>query len=579
MARIPEQFIDDLIARVDIVALIDQRVPLQGSGSEFKACCPFHNEKTPSFTVSPVKQFYHCFGCGAHGTAVGFLMNYDNLDFLDAIDTLAAHVGMTVPKVDRIDGDKREARNHAEAIIAQANEWYQAQLKTHAEGKVAIQYLKDRGLDGKTAANFGVGLAPSGWDNLIKAVTSTPEQVESLAQAGLAIKKDEGGYYDRFRARIMFPIEDYRGKLIGFGGRVLGEGEPKYLNSPETVLFHKGAELYGYHRARRAMGTADEAVVVEGYMDVVGLAQHGVDNAVATLGTATTPLHLQRLFRAASSVVFCFDGDRAGRQAAWRAMKVSLPEMQDGRQIKFLLMPEGEDPDSLIRQQGKDDFQQRLREATPLDTFIFDGLTQRLDLNQMDQRAKLAVLAHPLLQSLAEGNFKTMMFARLSELVGVTQRAGSISKTSLTQASRQEEPEQKAQRNKYSSLVVHALRLLIQNTSLVSIANEFEFDKSLAGMALFDQLVGLINSSKQINTATIVERYRDSRDFEILKSMALSKDVPPLDKQAEDFRNVLNKIEAEARQAVINNLLQKGLNNLNKQERLTLQALYKLQQN
>lgn len=557
MARIPEQFIDELISRSDIAELIDHRVPLQRAGSEFRACCPFHNEKTPSFYVSPVKQFYHCFGCGAHGTVISFLMNYDNMEFLDVVDVLAAQAGMQVPKDSRPDDESREKQAALYDIVASANRWYQLQLKQHPDARQAVEYLKARGLDGSTAVEFGIGFAPDGWDNLIKELGSDAQSLALLAKAGLVIKKDEGGYYDRFRGRVMFPIEDHRGKLVGFGGRVIGKGEPKYLNSPETPLFHKGSELYGLYKARREMGKFDESVVVEGYMDVVGLAQNGVNNAVATLGTATTPVHLQRLFRAASGVVFCFDGDRAGRKAAWRALQVALPFMQDGRQIKFLLMPDGEDPDSLIRQEGHQAFTHRLSEALSLDTFLFNSLTRELNLSQMDQRAKLASLARPLLQTLPQGNYKTMMYAHLSELVGVNQRQdqSASSPVPAPKLSPERAPHAAAAQP-VSPHVRDSLRLLLQYPELVEVANEFELHADAnRWLELLDQLIGMINVNPQINTARLLERLRYNELHSVLEKLASREFDLEEDKRQDHLRDLMSRIDLASLQKQVTALL------------------------
>ncbi len=545
MPRIPEQFIDELISQSDIAELIDHRVPLQRAGSEFRACCPFHNEKTPSFYVSPAKQFYHCFGCGAHGTVISFLMNYDNMEFLDAVDVLAAQAGMQVPKDARPDDKSRAKQVALFDIVASANRWYQRQLKKHPDASQAVDYLKARGLDGSTAVEFGIGFAPDGWDNLIKELGVDSPSLALLAEAGLVIKKDEGGYYDRFRGRVMFPIEDHRGKLVGFGGRVMSEGEPKYLNSPETPLFHKGSELYGLYKARREMGKLDESVVVEGYMDVVGLAQNGVKNAVATLGTATTPVHLQRLFRAAAGVIFCFDGDRAGRKAAWRAMQVALPFMEDGRQIKFLLMPDGEDPDSLIRQEGHQMFRRRLGEALSLDTFLFNSLTRELDLSQMDQRAKLASLARPLLQALPQGNYKTMMYAHLSELVGVNQRQDQRAPTpSPSPVAPPERANQTASTRPITPHARDSLRLLLQYPELVEVANEFELiTDGDSGLELLDQLIGMINVNPQINTARLLERLRYNEQHSVLEKLASREFDLEEDKRQDHLRDLMSAID------------------------------------
>ncbi len=579
MARIPEQFIDELISRSDIAELIDHRVPLQRAGSEFRACCPFHNEKTPSFYVSPAKQFYHCFGCGAHGTVISFLMNYDNMEFLDAVDVLAAQAGMQVPKESQPDDQSRQKQAALYEIVASANNWYQQQLKQHPDARNAIDYLKGRGLDGQTAGEFGVGYAPEGWDNLIKAIGGDAQRLALLAEAGLVIKKDEGGYYDRFRGRVMFPIEDHRGKLVGFGGRVIGKGEPKYLNSPETPLFHKGSELYGLYRARREMGKLDESVVVEGYMDVVGLAQNGVKNAVATLGTATTPVHMQRLFRAASRVVFCFDGDRAGRKAAWRAMQVALPFMQDGRQIKFLLMPDGEDPDSLIRKQGQQDFTRRLAESLSLDAFLFNSLADALDLSQMDQRAKLASLARPLLQTLPPGSFKTMMYAHLSELVGVTQREDQSASPLMPAAVKPELTERAEPVQPITPHVRDSLRLLLQFPELIEVANEFELLTDEGGwLEMLDQLIGIINVNPKINTARLLERLRYNTQHSTLEKFAAIEFDLEEDKRADHLRELMSRIDLASLQKQVRDLTvrlnEQKASDANRTDRKKLSELY-----
>src|SRR3989440_3846691 len=388
---IPQEFIQSLLARVDIVDVVDRHVKLKKAGSNFSACCPFHTEKTPSFTVSPSKQFYHCFGCGAHGNAIGFLMEYQGLAYPEAIRSLAETVGMQVPET----RGKQERPAEAPALTARmmdALSYYRAELK---KSRAAIDYLKGRGLSGEIAARYGLGYAPDGWQNL-EAVFSDYTSPQ-LKDTGLVIDSDPGEgaekksrRYDRFRHRVMFPILDARGNVIGFGGRVIAEGEPKYLNSPETPLFEKGRELYGLYQARRAIRDANEVVVVEGYMDVVALAQHGVENAVATLGTATTPFHLAKLLRLADNVVFCFDGDAAGRKAAWRALDVALPVLADGKVVRFLFLPAADDPDTYVRREGADGFRAALAGAKPLSQFLFGELTSRVDMASEEGRARFA---------------------------------------------------------------------------------------------------------------------------------------------------------------------------------------------
>lgn len=380
--RIPQQFIDDLLNRVDIVEVVDSRVPLKKKGKEYSACCPFHSEKTPSFTVSQNKQFYHCFGCKANGSAIGFLMEYEHLSFPEAIEELARSQGIDVPYEggQRPDPAVKKAQTDLYDLMQQTDQYYQQQLRQHEQAQTAVDYLKQRGLSGEVAKDFGIGFAPDGWDNLIKALGNTAEKEKALVTAGMLIKKENGKCYDRFRDRIMFPIRDRRGRCIAFGGRILPKDQPndkdaKYLNSPETPLFHKGRELYGLYEARQALRDIPRLMVVEGYMDVVALAQFDVRYAVATLGTATTADHLQRLFQLTSEVVFCFDGDRAGKDAAWRALQVCLPEMRDGRETRFMFLPDGEDPDSYIRKIGKETFELEIKKSQTFSEYLFKQLT------------------------------------------------------------------------------------------------------------------------------------------------------------------------------------------------------------
>ncbi len=392
---IPNDFIATLLSRVDIVNVIDRYVPLKKAGANYTACCPFHNEKTPSFTVSPTKQFYHCFGCGAHGTAIGFLMEHGGKAFPDAVEELARDAGVEVPRIERPE-DKARADAAADlgAVLLTAAKFYRAHLKTSQR---AIDYLKSRGLTGPIAARFGIGYAPDGWQSLQGAFPDY--DADALVQAGLVVHSD-GKRYDRFRDRVMFPIHDSRGRVIGFGGRVLDRGEPKYLNSPETPVFSKGRELYGLFLARDAIHNAGVVVVVEGYMDVVALAQHGVEYAVATLGTSTTPIHAQKLFRIADSVVFCFDGDAAGRKAAWRALENTLPVLVDGKNARFLFLPDGEDPDDYVRKRGKVAFEKAIEFAVPLSEFLIGELSARHPPNNAEGRAALLAAARPLIDAI-----------------------------------------------------------------------------------------------------------------------------------------------------------------------------------
>jgi len=412
---IPNDFIQTLLSRVDIVEVIDRYVPLKKAGANYVACCPFHSEKTPSFSVSQSKQFYHCFGCGAHGTAVGFLMEYGGKAFPDAVEELARDAGLEVPRVERPgEREKRDEAQDLNEILLAAARFYRAQLK---ETSRAIEYLKSRGLTGEIAARFGVGYAPDAWQGL-EAVFPKYDAPE-LDAAGLVINGDGGKRYDRFRDRVMFPIHDSRGRVIGFGGRVMGAGEPKYLNSPETPVFSKGRELYGLYLARNAIRDAGRVVVVEGYMDVVALAQHGIEYAVATLGTATTPTHVQKLFRLTDTVVFCFDGDAAGRKAAWRALENALPVLADGKNAVFLFLPDGEDPDDYVRKRGRAAFEQAQQSAVPWSEFLLAELAARHSPTSAEGRAALVAAARPHLAAINAPVLAAILRRRLSELSGL----------------------------------------------------------------------------------------------------------------------------------------------------------------
>ncbi|MGV6807879.1 MAG: DNA primase [bacterium] len=418
--RIPQNFIDDLLDRSDIVEVVGSRVPLKKSGKNYSACCPFHDEKTPSFTVSPDKQFYYCFGCGAGGNSIGFLMDFERVGFIDAVESLAQRLGLEVPREQGSGGSFTRKNQQLYDLLERVDRYYRTQLRKHPGADAAITYLKQRGLSGEIAAEFGIGFAPPGWDNLLNSLGEPDEPDQLLTRVGLLVANpDNNSIYDRFRNRVMFPIRDVRGRVIGFGGRVLGDDKPKYLNSPETPVFHKGRELYGLYEANRALKEIRNLLVVEGYMDVLALAQFGIRNAVATLGTAATAEHMDKLFRYAPEVVFCFDGDEAGRRAAKRAMENVLPVMIDGRSAKFLFLPEGEDPDSLVRAIGAEGFNQRIKKAQPLSEFLFSSLGADTDLDSMDGRARLSKLAAPAINRLPEGVFKDLMLSRLSEMTGL----------------------------------------------------------------------------------------------------------------------------------------------------------------
>ena len=418
---IPQTFIDDLLDRVDIVDVVNSRVQLKKAGKNYKACCPFHEEKSPSFTVAQDKQFYYCFGCGAGGNALGFVMEFDRLDFLPAVELLAKNAGMEIPREAAPDRKVTKQKDNLFSTLTESDKYYRHQLRSHPEAKTAVDYLKARGLSGKIAAQFGIGYAPPGWDNLLKSAGGTDDKNQLLDQSGMIIvKPEEKKQYDRFRHRIMFPIRDQRGRTIGFGGRVLDDSTPKYLNSPETPVFYKGRELYGLYEARQTLKEIPCLIMVEGYMDVIALAQYGIANSVATLGTALTENHLQKLFRYTSELVFCFDGDNAGRRAAARSSEIALPEMRDGVSAKFLFLPDGEDPDSMVRQLGTTAFQEQVQKAQPLSEFLFEQLSEGIDSSTADGKARLSKVCAPQINRIPQGVFRQLMLEELSRRTGIS---------------------------------------------------------------------------------------------------------------------------------------------------------------
>ena len=566
--QIPQHFIDQLLARVDIVDVIGARVPLKKAGRELTACCPFHTEKTPSFTVSPVKQFYHCFGCGQHGTAIGFLMAYDRMSFPEAVEELARQVGLDVPH------DERPERRGPDPqpiydTLEQAARFYQEQLLRHPAARQAIEYLKRRGLSRETATAFGLGYAPPGWDNVLTALGSDEAAVKRLDMAGLLAETDGGKRYDRFRDRVMFPIRDARGRVVGFGGRVLGDATPKYLNSPETPVFHKGRELYGLYEARRVPGTVERLLVVEGYMDVIALAQHGIRNAVATLGTATTTEHLDRLFKTAPEVAFCFDGDRAGREAAWKALNTTLPHLREGREARFLFLPEGEDPDTQVRKEGAEAFSARVRQAQPLSEFLYSRLAAGLDVTTLDGRARLASQAKPLLAQLPPGPFRELMQQRLTELTGVTAAAAPRRPTPA--------PPRKAAMGTIPP-ARRAIALLLRQPD---VARRPDLpagwrDAPAPEVGLLAQLVDLVAARPDIPPAALIERWEDPELREHLGAIqALQLDLIE-DDVPEHFVGTLRRLAELARRAEAERLLRKNdLTSLTDDEKARLREIWR----
>jgi DNA primase len=576
---IPKQFIVDLIDRADVVEVVGRRVQLKKAGKEFKACCPFHDEKTPSFTVSPSKGFYHCFGCGAHGNALDFLMEYDHMEFVEAVESLAQTMGIEVPREE----SQRPARRYDELfeLVASVSAFYREQLKTH---QPAVDYLKARGIDGATAARFGIGYAPAGWSNVLDRFGKSREAIDRLLAAGLVIRKDDGKHYDRFRDRLMFPIRDTRGRTIGFGGRVMGSGEPKYLNSPETVLFHKGRELYGLYEARQALRSIDRLVVVEGYMDVVGLARHGIDFSTATLGTATTDEHLNRLFRLCEDVYFCFDGDRAGRAAAWKALENALPLIREGRQIRFVFLPDGQDPDSYVQAEGSDAFVTALDVALPLSDFLVEELSAQVDLDSVDGRARLAELARPLVSRIPPGVYRELLLEKLAGVVGLaagklesimggtTERAGRNGAAPTTRLRSRAITTQAGK----PSLVRRAITLILHEPAA---AEPIDIEK-LAGVAkpgidLLHDLVETIQSQPNISTAGLLERFRNDSEGQHLGKL-IGVELPVSDDfdTAAELADCVAQLAVAARRERIDSLIKKQrLGDLSAGERDELREL------
>jgi DNA primase len=574
--RIPHGFIDELLTRTDIVDVIDARVALKKAGREYKACCPFHNEKTPSFTVSQVKQFYHCFGCGAHGNAISFLMDYEHMEFVEAVEELARMAGLEVPREASVDTASQAPTQPLYALLDEASRYYRTQLRSHPQAARAIDYLKQRGLTGDIAARFDIGFAPPGWDNLARALGADAAARAALLETGLLIERPEGGgLYDRFRDRIQFPIRDRRGRTVGFGGRVLGDDTPKYLNSPESSVFHKGRELYGLYEARKAVRRLERILVVEGYMDVVALAQFGINYAVATLGTSTTPDHLERLYRTVPEVVFCFDGDRAGRAAAWRALENVLPVLADGREARFLFLPEGEDPDTLVRKIGKETFEHMIAQCVHLSDFLFDHLSDQVDTTSIDGRARLVDLARPLLARMPDSIFRQLMVERLAEIARTdsSHLAGRIGKPPENRAPAGMAPAPAhAAGSGGKSPVREAIAMLLHQPDL---AQRLEMPAvpepdAMPGVTLLLELLDLLQRQPGLNTGAILEHWRGREETRYLHKLAQWTPLTEKLDLAAEIRGHLTLIAQQATEKRINELLQeerkRSLNDLEKQE-------------
>jgi len=565
---IPQTFLDDLLDRVDIVEVIDRRVKLKKTGKNYSARCPFHDEKTPSFSVNPEKQFYYCFGCGAGGNALGFVMDYENVDFPQAVETLASSAGLQVPREPAPGGAARAQSEQGNkplyALLEQVANYYKQQLRQHPQAKNAVDYLKSRGLTGEIAKRFDLGFAPPGWDNLLQALGEDEAQRKLLMQAGMLVENESKRIYDRFRDRVVFPIRDQRGRIIAFGGRVLGDDKPKYLNSPETPIFQKGRELYGLYQAKQANRKLERILVVEGYMDVIALAQHGINYATATLGTATSKAHLERIYRLCPEVVFCFDGDEAGRKAAFRALEATLPCMEDGRQARFLFLPEGEDPDTMVRSGGAEHFQQLLDSATPLETFLFESMEQGLDTSNMDGRARLSKLALPYIRQLPDGVFRQLMFQALAQRTGL--ELNSLMQLEVPPPAPSPEPprydddpgpfrepeEAPGPRQRsavgalatgYSNLAQSAIALLLHQPHIARLT-EVRVLQDLEGedVSLLRELLELLQRRPESNTAMLLGHWYGTTEGELLSRLAGQERLIPTEGIEQQFSDTMSEL-------------------------------------
>ncbi|MDN3651972.1 DNA primase [Thalassotalea ponticola] len=578
---IPRTFIDDLLARTDIVDLVESRVALKKAGKNYQACCPFHSEKSPSFTVSRDKQFYHCFGCGAHGNAISFIMEYDRLEFVDAIEELASFHGL---EVEREESHKTPAQLKKEQLVHKQKQddyqlmsnisgFYQQNLRKHADAPNVISYLKSRGLSGEIVKSFGIGYAADSWDDVVSTFARNRDSQQQLVDLGMAIQGDKARPYDRFRGRLMFPIKDKRGRVIGFGGRVIKDGTPKYLNSPETRIYHKGQELYGLYEAKQNCKDLQRLVVVEGYMDVVALAQHGIPYAVASLGTSTTAEQLQTLFRTVKEVICCYDGDRAGRDAAWRALENALPLVRDGISLKFVFVPDGEDPDTLVRQHGQQAFEQLLDQAMPMSKFLFEHLMSTVDINTLEGKAALADIFQPYIEKLPDSLLKDSIINELANKLGAgsQQQLQKLNKKQTTN-------EKLQQRNNHAKVtpIRLAIALLLEHPHLVSVLDDLSvLDRiDMPGIELFRQLMQQCKQNPKMNSSQLLEMWRGTPQQQILSKLLMWDHHVDSDAAEHVFSDILEKLINSFVEKRTELLLQKArMGQLSASEKKELQVL------
>lgn len=588
--KIPRDFIDDLLSRTDVVEVVDSRVKLKKAGKNYQACCPFHNEKSPSFTVSQDKQFYHCFGCGAHGNAISFIMEFDRLEFVEAIEDLARYHGLEVPREKgsrpAMSEEKKQQLQDDYTLMEQVTRFFQHQLRQNGNSKKAIDYLKNRGLSGDIVKQWEIGYAPDGWSALLDTFGKNPQQIKQLIDLRLVNKNDQGRTYDFFRDRIMFPIRDKRGRVVGFGGRVLEDGGPKYLNSPETRIFHKGNELFGFYSARQQNRQLDTVVVVEGYMDVVALSQFDINIATAALGTATTLEHIQMLVRATSHIVCCYDGDRAGREAAWRALENALPALKDGVRLSFLFLPDGEDPDTMVRQVGKDTFLGMLNEAMPLSRFFFENLLKSHNVGTPEGKIALKKAAMPLIESTLGADQKNMLLEELAKHTGEFDRfklQQDISKAN--QGSKKAYSPNLTQVNKPKLSPLRMLiRLLLDSPRLAAACDDVQIGiftgSAAAGMDLLRDVHAFCLANPNAKTSQLVENFRDHPHSSTIAKLLLQEHLV----KDEDAERVYNDsftrlLDAHLESRIETLLSRSRVQSLSKAEKEELTLLMKERQN
>jgi DNA primase len=585
--RIPEDFIQSILSRIDIVEVIGSHLSLRKAGTNYVACCPFHSEKTPSFSVNQTKQFYHCFGCGKSGDVIQFLIENNGITFVEAVELLASQLGMQMPVVENT--NQSQDHNLIYNILSEATTFFEQQLRQHKLAKQAVQYLKDRGLTGVVAKSFKLGFAPPGWDNMLVSIAKDSTQKEIGVKAGLFVKREANKYYDRFRNRVMFPIRNRRGRVIGFGGRIIGnaEDEPKYLNSPETLLFNKSQELYGYYEARQTIQKLDSVIVVEGYMDVVALAQAGITNAVATLGTACTEQHIQILFKAVTEVIFCFDGDNAGKKAAWRSLELCLPLLDEQHRVKFIILGNKEDPDSFVRKHGAEAFNAEIKKASSLPDFLFDTLVKQVDLDQIDGRVQLANLVKQYLSKIPDGILKGMMFDRLGQLIDVdpamlsNKKAQVASQGKLGNFTRSILGKTKTNlHNKSIALVSPAMRAIAMLLAYRELVAELPDMRGLeqldiSGSALLCEVSAILQAAPHATDAEIKEQLdaEFSKNFVPAELRGIARIVPKAGVKSE-FLGIIALLRRREKELVMDGLLLQAKQNLlSNEDKLLLQQM------